>query len=188
MDSPLTPEGLKQADSLAERLSGIKFDAIYSSDLGRSMLTARIISARMNGLQIYPDTRLRERNFGIFHGYNREEIMRRYPEEGRLEKEANPDYTIPGGESRRQVLDRAVAFIDEIASRHENSRILAVTHGGIVSSIVRHIIQISLDTPRRFYLPNAAINVFEWCDKKWFVKTLGEISFHDGEELSDGIQ
>jgi hypothetical protein len=45
-----------------------------------------------------------------------------------------------------------------------------------------------LTAPRRFYLPNTAINVFEFNGTDWFVKTLGEISFLDSEDLSDGIQ
>src|SRR5256885_8793699 len=44
LDSPLTPRGLKQAQALAHRLSGITFDALYSSDLGRAVQTAQIIA------------------------------------------------------------------------------------------------------------------------------------------------
>lgn len=188
MDSPLTSEGLKQAENLAERLAAIKFDAIYASDLGRTMLTARIVSARLNGQQIYPDVRLRERNFGIFHGLNWEEITKRFPEEGKLEKATNAQYIIPEGESRQQVLERCIAFMEEIRIKHEGKKILAISHGGIVSSIVRYVLHISLNVPRRFYLPNAALNVFEYNGNEWFVKTLGEISFHENEDLSDGIQ
>jgi len=188
MDSPLTSEGLKQAESLAGRLANIKFDAIYTSDLGRTMITARIISAKLNGQQLYADIRLRERNFGIFHGLNWEEIMKRFPEEGAKEKETNAGYIIPDGESREQVLERCKAFMHEIAFKHQGKKILAITHGGIVSSMVRYVIHIPLDVPRRFYLPNAAINIFEYNDKEWFLKTLGEISFHEEEDLSDGIQ
>jgi 2,3-bisphosphoglycerate-dependent phosphoglycerate mutase len=188
MDSPLTSEGLKQAENLAERLQHLKIDALYASDLGRTMLTARIISAKLNGQQIYPDIRLRERNFGIFHGLNWEEIMKRFPEEGSKEKETNSNYIIPGGESRKQVLERCILFMQDIAIKHEGGRILAITHGGIVSSIVRYVLNIPLDTPRRFYLPNAALNVFDYNGSEWFLKTLGEISFHEDEDLSDGIQ
>jgi probable phosphoglycerate mutase len=188
MDSPLTSEGLKQADSLAERLAHIKFDALYASDLGRTMLTARIVSAKLNGQQLYPDIRLRERNFGIFHGLNWEEIMKKFPEEGLREKETNAGYIIPEGESRMQVLERCTSFMQEMLVKHEGRRILAITHGGIVSSMVRYVLHIPLDVPRRFYLPNAAINVFEYNGNEWFLKTLGEISFHEGEDFSDGIQ
>jgi probable phosphoglycerate mutase len=188
MDSPLTQEGLKQAESLAERLASKKIDVIYSSDLGRTMLTARFVSARMSGMQVYPDVRLRERNFGIFHGLNWEEIMKRYPEEGKNEKSGNADFIIPEGESRQQVLERSRDFMDEMLVKHPGKCILAITHGGIVSSIVRIVLNIPINAPRRFYLPNTALNVFEHTGTEWFIKTLGEISFLDNEDLSDGIQ
>jgi probable phosphoglycerate mutase len=187
-DSALTSEGLKQAESLAERLSSIKFDVIYASDLGRTMLTARIVSAKLDGQQLYPDTRLRERNFGIFHGLNWEEIMKRFPEEGRMEKENNAEYVIPEGESRQQVLERSILFLEDILLKHQGKRILAITHGGIISSLVRHVLNIPINFPRRFYLPNAALNIFEYNGREWFIKTLGDVSFLDWEELSDGIQ
>jgi len=187
-DSALTSEGLRQAENLADRLVNKKFDAIYTSDLGRTMITARIVSAKLNGQLAFPDIRLRERNFGIFHGLNWEEIMKRFPEEGKNEKSGNADYIIPEGESRQQVLDRSKEFLDDIILKHQGKSILAVTHGGIVSSIVRLVLNIPINAPRRFYLPNTAINVFEFNGTEWFVKTLGEISFLDSEDLSDGIQ
>ena len=188
MDSPLTKEGLQQAGRVAGRLAGIHFDAIYSSDLGRAMETARLITSKLSGMQIFPDARLQERNFGIFHGYNWEEIMSRYPEEGRMEKEARPDYVIPGGESRQEMLGRVVAFLDDISRQHPKGRVLAVSHGGVLSLLIRYMLQIPFNSPRRYYLPNAALNIFEFSEGKWFVKTLGEISFHETEDLSDGIQ
>lgn len=188
MDSPLTREGLQQAGKVAGRLSGIHFDAIYSSDLGRAMETASIITSQLNSTPIVPDTRLRERNFGIFHGFNWEEIITRFPEEGRKEKEAQTDYVIPGGESRQQMLGRVVAFLDDISRLHPKGRVLAVSHGGVLSLLIRHVLQIPFNSPRRYFLPNAALNIFEFSDGKWFVKTLGEISFHETEDLSDGIQ
>jgi len=114
--------------------------------------------------------------------------MKRFPEEGKNEKSGNADYIIPEGESRQQVLDRSKEFLDDIILKHQGKSILAVTHGGIVSSIVRLVLNIPINAPRRFYLPNTAINVFEFNGTEWFVKTLGEISFLDSEDLSDGIQ
>ena len=187
-DSSLTAEGLKQAESLAERLVNKKFDAIYASDLGRTMLTARIVTARMNGMQVYPDVRLRERNFGIFHGLNWEEIMRRFPMEGKNEKSGDAEYIIPEGESRQHVLERSKEFLEDIIMKHPGKSVLAITHGGIVSSIVRQVLHIPINAPRRFFLPNTALNIFEYNGTEWFVKTLGDISFLDAEDLSDGIQ
>ena len=72
LDSALSPEGLRQADLLAARLSSVSFHALYSSDLGRALETARRIATR-TGHSILQDWRLRERGLGVFEGLTRDE-------------------------------------------------------------------------------------------------------------------
>ena len=43
-ESPLTPEGAAQARRLAERLSGVRFDRLYTSPLLRAVATAAALS------------------------------------------------------------------------------------------------------------------------------------------------
>src|SRR3954470_7385192 len=80
LDSALTPKGVEQAERLAVRLSRLKIDAVYSSDLGRAMATAAAIAAR-RGMQVIPDPALRERHMGIFQGLTTAEIDARHPDE-----------------------------------------------------------------------------------------------------------
>lgn len=41
-DSPLTANGVRQAEEMGKLLAGITFDAVYSSPLGRAVDTVRI--------------------------------------------------------------------------------------------------------------------------------------------------
>ena len=59
VDTPLNKTGESQAKQIAKRLSVKKFDAIYSSDLKRSIQTAQWIAQKHN-LKINQDERLRE--------------------------------------------------------------------------------------------------------------------------------
>lgn len=43
LDSPLTEQGVRDAEAAAMKLSGIQFDKIVASDLGRATSTANII-------------------------------------------------------------------------------------------------------------------------------------------------
>ena len=43
-ESPLTPEGAAQARRLAERLTGVRFDRLYTSPLPRAVATAAALS------------------------------------------------------------------------------------------------------------------------------------------------
>ena len=44
IDSPLTKEGYEDANFLSKKFKKTKFDAIFSSDLGRAFTTAYIIA------------------------------------------------------------------------------------------------------------------------------------------------
>ena len=61
LDSRLTAKGMAQAKALGARLGRERFTALYSSDLGRAVDTAREI-ADVTGHEIIADARLRERH------------------------------------------------------------------------------------------------------------------------------
>jgi probable phosphoglycerate mutase len=181
LDSPLTPRGESQADALARRLTGVKFAALYSSDLGRARQTAGII-AQSTGDEIRPDPRLREQNLGIFQGLLKSEIKQKLADEYRLFKTAGPDHAMPGGESARKSAERSLACLEELARRHSGETIVAVAHGGTISALLRHTLGIPLGTPRRFERFNASWNVFTWDDGKWRLETWGDVSHLEGLE------
>ena len=185
LDSRLTEKGLAQAKALGARLEREKFTALYSSDLGRAVDTAREI-ANVTGHQIIPDARLRERHLGIFQGLNAEEISTRFPEERRLLRSQGPVFVIPGGESMVQQVERNIACLNELAHKHRGEQIVVVTHGGVVSGFFRHTLEISLEAPRRFEFVNAGINVFIREEENWMLLTWGDVSHLAPGAASEG--
>jgi len=185
LDSRLTERGVAQAKSLAARLGREKFAALYSSDLGRAVQTAREI-ASVTGHEIVTDARLRERHLGIFQGLNGEEIGAKYPEERRLMRAHGPSYEIPGGESMVQQVVRNMACLNELAARHQGEQIVVVTHGGVVSGFFRHTLEISLEAPRRFEFVNAGLNVFAHEEGNWLLLTWGDVSHLAPGAASEG--
>lgn len=185
LDSPLTERGLAQAKALAERLKRERFSYLYSSDLGRSVQTAREIAV-LTGHEILTDQRLRERNLGIFQGLNAEQIEARYPEERHLMRTTGPGFVIPGGESMVQQVERNVAFLNSLAVRHRGETIVVVTHGGVVSGFFRHTLAIPLEAPRRFEFVNAGLNIFVQEDGNWMLLTWGDVSHLAPGAASEG--
>jgi probable phosphoglycerate mutase len=175
LDSPLTEDGIAQAKALARRLMRERFSALYSSDLGRAMQTARII-AEATGHEIVSDPRLRERHLGIFQGLNSDEIKEKHPEEYKLHRSLGPDYVIPSGESVRQQVARNLAYLNEIAAKHLGETIVVITHGGVLSGLFRHTFSIPFEAPRRFEFTNAGLNVFVYEQGSWFLQTWGDLS------------
>ncbi|HXJ76547.1 MAG TPA: histidine phosphatase family protein [Candidatus Dormibacteraeota bacterium] len=175
LDSPLTPAGLEQAHALARRLTDCAFTALYSSDLGRAEATARII-AEATGQTVRLDCRLRERNLGVLQGLLLQEAREKFPDAYALFKHGGVDEIVPGGESTRQRCDSIMACVSDLAKRHRGEQIVVVTHGGSLSCLIRYVLGIELDAPRRFSRPNASWNVFVHRAGHWFLETWGDTS------------
>jgi 2,3-bisphosphoglycerate-dependent phosphoglycerate mutase len=185
LDSELTDKGVAQARALGQRIARESFTALYSSDLGRALHTARMIAA-VTGHEIVTDERLRERHLGVFQGLSGDEIKDKHPEEYRMHRTLGPEYVIPGGESVRQQVARNVDCLDEIALKHPGEKVVVVTHGGVVSGLFRHALNIPLDAPRRFEFVNAGLNVFAYEEGHWILRTWGDVSHLDPGAATEG--
>lgn len=174
LDSGLSPLGVRQAEAIARRLGEERFVALYSSDLGRAFQTAEPI-AQATGLPIVTDSRLRERNLGVFQGLTMAEILERFPDDHRRFVSGDPDHVVPGGESGRQRYERTVACADEMAARHRGERVLIVTHGGVLNGLLRRALGIDLAIPLSYRLFNATINTFFVRGGTWKLGTWGDI-------------
>ncbi|MEN8218669.1 MAG: histidine phosphatase family protein [Pseudomonadota bacterium] len=172
LDSPLTKTGLAQAQALGNRFKSKNFAALYSSDLGRAYETAR----RIYGQPILVEPRLRERNLGIFQGMLKRELKTKYPKESGYYKANDANYVIPKGESLKQLNDRSVNCLEELAQKHPGQRILVVAHGGVLVSLFKHTLGIPLDAPRRFLSLNSSVNVFSYQDQTWTLEVWGDLN------------
>jgi probable phosphoglycerate mutase len=169
-DSKLTAEGVAQAESLAQRLAGETFDRIVASDLGRAHDTAKAI-ARACGHEITLDDRFRERHFGAGEGLGYDEVDRRFPGAFSRVRETDPDFVIPGGESRRQFHARVVAGFEALAQAHAGETVVVVTHGGVLATLYRHIHAIPLDKAHAIPITNASYNALAFDGGRWTVDT-----------------
>jgi len=174
-DSPLTTVGIAQADALADGLKNQKFSALYSSDLVRAYETARRI-ATQNTLAIILDSRLRERNLGIFQGLAKKEIDEQFPHEYQQYTTDGANYVVPNGESGQQFFDRCVTCLTELAQKHPGECILIVTHGGVLANLFKSTVGLSVTGPRRFTVLNTSINVFSYHNGIWMLERWGDLN------------
>ena len=172
-DSPLTPAGVSQAEALAGRLEHEPFDTLVSSDLERAFATARAIAAR-TGHSIRTDARLRERNFGVGEGLTYGELDHQFPEVFSRVRETDPDYVIPGGESRRALYERVKRAFESLAGEHGGGRVAVVTHGGVLASLYRLIHGIAVSAPHRIPIANASYNAVAFDGAEWSVEAWGD--------------
>ena len=128
-DIPLNEEGRSQAGELARLLADVlPFDRIVSSDLGRAIETATIMSRGFD-TPILSDAGFREMDFGLWEGLDVEGIKERWPDElqewfntGRLDVE--------GGETQEQLYERVWGRFQHWADKADYEKMAIVCHGG----------------------------------------------------------
>lgn len=133
-NQPLTPEGHKQAETLAERIltDKISVERVYSSDLPRAMQTADPI-AKALGSTVIPAPQFREVNNGDLAGMDNTLALEKYP--GLFWNTLAWEQHYPNGESPREFYGRIkAAWAELVESKEEN--ILLVTHSGVIHVIL----------------------------------------------------
>ncbi len=182
-DSPLTALGVCQAEAMSQRLRDEQFDAIVSSDLGRARRTAELLMPGcIANIRLEPG--LRERAFGDAEGSTYAQIAGKHPEMFSREKETDPHYAPAGGESRQQHLDRVRATLVSLAEQEAGSRILVVTHGGVLSCVYRWLHDIPTAAPHPIDIPNVAYNRIGLQANKWAVEVWGDVQHLVGVDVT----
>ncbi|MDQ3747113.1 MAG: histidine phosphatase family protein, partial [Acidobacteriota bacterium] len=136
--TPLSELGRRQAEATARALASEGVTAIYSSDLLRAAQTAEPL-ARMTGLEINRTSALRERSVGLMEGLTFEEAAERYPEEYAALLRRDFEHVLAGGESYRQLLDRAAAELDRAVERQRGGTVVAFSHTGTICILALHL-------------------------------------------------
>ena len=143
--TPLSARGHKQAEATARTLKSESITAIYSSDLARAMETAKPL-AKMTGLPVNGTSAFRERDVGVMEGLTFEDAAQQHPEQYAALLRRDFDYVLMGGESYRQLLDRARQKLDEIIEEHRGGRIAVFSHTGTICILALHLMG-ALDAP-----------------------------------------
>jgi broad specificity phosphatase PhoE len=115
----LSAQGRREALELGERRRSPKIAAVFTSDLQRSMETARIAFPEGQP-PIHQDPRLRECNYGEFNGHPSHLID--------AQRAHRIDTPFPGGQSYQQVLAATEAFLHDLIQHWDNKQILVIAH------------------------------------------------------------
>jgi probable phosphoglycerate mutase len=143
--TPLSARGRRQAEATAHALLEEKITAIYSSDLSRAVETAMPL-ARLTGLDVEQSEAFRERSVGVMEGLTFEEAAEQHPEQYAALIRRDFDHVILGGESYRQMLDRASLQLDRAIEHHRGGRIVVFSHTGTICILALHLMG-ALDAP-----------------------------------------
>lgn len=138
-DSPLTQNGIRQAEEAHAELKDTAFDRVYVSPLERTRDTAEILLKGRNVPEFF-DERLMEVSFGSLEAekvsFTSEDIMNRSDEVrfGEL-----------GGEDLEDVRKRLTAFFNEVTDQAEDGdSILLVSHGMLYFMVLKLLFHVNL--------------------------------------------
>ncbi len=156
-DVPLNKTGEDQVQKIAQRLSKIKIDAIYSSDLRRTVQTADRI-ASYHEVNCVTDLRWRELSFGAWEGLTYDEIKAKEPE--LLEKwQTDPlNAAAPSGETLQQLAMRVDSALEDLRADHEDQTVLLTVHGGTIQALLCLALGIELNHYWQFSVSSASLS------------------------------
>ena len=152
-DNPLNPEGIAQAERLAESCRDLGIDLIISSPLIRAAETARAVSIA-TGAPVITDVRLIEQDYGIYEGQHRFC-------DGFLQNKRQFAYRYPGGESMMMLAQRVYDLLDEVKEQHSGKTVMLVCHGGVLRALHTYFYDMTNDEYFNYNIDNATPVLYE---------------------------
>ncbi|EMG29180.1 phosphoglycerate mutase [Listeria fleischmannii 1991] len=197
-DTPLTPEGAEIVRQSGRGLSDTEFVAAYSSDLHRTISTAKILLHENKhgfGLQLEPRSEFRETFFGSFEGEKGDvawgEIARFNGYDSQEDFFSKVDVrTMMNDTKKADPTGDAEDFMTfwtrvekgflHVINRHRDTggNILIVAHGNTIRNIV-HELEPSIT--ESFVLDNASVTVLTYENGLFKVERLNDISHFRAE-------
>jgi len=168
---PLTAEGREQAVAAAKLLDGIAFDRVITSDLPRTVETARIVAPSFEP-ESWPE--LREIESGRLDEIPEDALEAAFVQAWR--GVVPEDARFLEGETIGSLLDRVLPAVDRLIADPEWDVLLAVLHGGVNRAILSYAL-----TGERALLGNleqspAFINVLDVGDD-WVVRAVNHTPY-----------
>ena len=167
IDVELSELGEKQAEHLVEYFKDKKIDAIYSSDLTRTIQTISGVSKDKN-LPINKEVSFREIYAGKWEGVKYKDIEVLYPDEYYKWKNDISKCHPTDGESVKDLANRVFNKLTEIAKKELGKSVIITTHATPIKSIISNITFNTYEKMQELtWFPNASICKIEYDGEKF---------------------
>jgi alpha-ribazole phosphatase len=173
MDISITQEGIVQAKKVSQILKNVNFNRVYVSEMKRTEQTAKAILDNRK-CSMTKDSRINERNFGVFEGKSYDEIKKKFPEKWELWCEDWKNTVPQEGESYIQFYSKVKDFMDDILKLKDDN-ILIVTHSGVIRSIYCYILDNNLDFFWKFGSKNGDITLVKYEYENLYIDSISHV-------------
>ncbi|UOO36804.1 GNAT family N-acetyltransferase [Oscillospiraceae bacterium CM] len=147
-DSLVTRRGYKQIGALKKRFADVSIDAVYSSDLTRTRLTAAAIY-KNHGLDAAFTPALREVNMGVWEDTPWGEVERFEPDKLDAFNNDPTRWRVDGAESFLDLRQRMTREIEKIAACHNGQTVAVFSHGSAIRAFASGVMNVSPQEIRR---------------------------------------
>jgi probable phosphoglycerate mutase len=155
----LSDRGREEVKKLADTLTNVSIDLIYSSPLERTMETAEIIADRLKLHPIHVSEAIGEVHYGDWTGLTFEEI--RSSKEWSAYNKHRSGTCIPNGEFAIDVQRRMISELLRLRDAHPDKKIAIVGHGDPLRLAILHFLGMPIDNIWRIDLNPASVSLVE---------------------------
>ena len=177
-DSPLTELGISQAEKLSEKLKDIEFTDFYSSPMGRTIQTTKIIMGDIKFIEEF-----KEISMGDIEGIPRSEFEEKYPKEfyDFFNNPVDYDPKVYHGENYYEVIERVKKGLDKLLSYlNDSDRVVVVTHGVTLKALFHVITKERMDVLGAAKVPqNTSVSIVKYKDGKFNIEVFSDTSHLD---------
>ncbi len=170
-DIPLSADGIRQMETAREALRGERFDAVYTSELRRTIAGAQIIAPGTKAVAL---SDFNEINFGDWEGLTREEIRERHPEDYLVWQASRIDFCYPNGDTVSAFRERVLQAFRQLLPQMPQ-RSLMVVHRGIVSTILGELLRLSEDQRSELAIGLGSVHILRSHDDGWILESPGDL-------------
>ena len=182
-DALITENGFAQIKCLEERFRDIPVDAVWSSDLYRTMTTARAVYVP-KGLELHTDPQLRELNFGTWEDRTWGEVYREEPEQIALFNATSPLWRAPEGENLAEAGERLRGAVTRIARENPDRTVAIFSHGTAIRQLLASVQGVAPEEWKHLsHSENTAVTCLEYEDGRFAVRFQSDAS-HLPQELT----
>lgn len=181
-DSIITENGYRQIEALENRFEPIQIDAVYSSDLFRTMKTAKALyEPKKIPFQTRKD--LRELSLGIWEDRPWGEVDLRDHDKMRQFCQSSPSWQVEGAETFENLRNRVSTAMLDIARKHPEQTVAIVSHGTAIRYARAAFLGLPLEESQHLgHSDNTAVTLLEIEDEN-----VNTVYSDDNSHLSDDI-
>jgi 2,3-bisphosphoglycerate-dependent phosphoglycerate mutase len=206
VDVDLTPEGERQASRAGALIgaSGVAFDKVFTSVLGRAIRTGDLAlhAAGLLWLPVEKSWRLNERHYGALTGLNKAETAARHGEEqvkiwrrsydvppplleagGEYDLAKDRRYAsiadLPRTESLKMTLERVLPYWNEAIALdlRAGKNLIIAAHGNSLRAIVKHLFKVADDQIVHVEMPTGNPLLIELStDRQWTSAEIADLA------------